>query len=90
MKTTSQPEQQSGPTSTDSSLSLREQMILAMDLAGLSERTQNAYLGAMKAIQNHYGKSLIASAKQRSNGMFSGCAKPSASPKALSKCTSMP
>jgi len=57
MKTTSQPEQQSGPTPTDSSLSVKEQMILAMDLAGLSERTQNAYLGAMKAIQNHYGKS---------------------------------
>jgi len=56
MKTTSQPDHESGPTPTDSSLSIREQMILSMDLAGLSERSQSAYLSAMRAIQNHHNK----------------------------------
>lgn len=57
MKTTSQPDHQFGPTPTDSSLSLKEQMFMAMDLAGLTDRTQSAYLSVMRAIQKHHDKS---------------------------------
>lgn len=57
MKTTSQPDHQSVSTPTDSSLSLKEQMLMAMDLAGLTDRTQSAYLSVMRAIQKHHDKS---------------------------------
>lgn len=57
MKTTSQPSHQFGRTPTDSSLSLKEQMLMAMDLAGLTDRTQSAYLSVMRAIQKHHDKS---------------------------------
>ena len=55
MKTTTQPDSQSGHTATSSSLPIRDQMILDMDLAGLTDGTQKTYLLSIRAIQNHYG-----------------------------------
>jgi len=56
MKTTSQPDRQSELPNPSSSLPIREQLLLDMDLAGLTKGTQQVYLNAVRSIQNHYHK----------------------------------